>query len=97
MVEQLDSARGRPTRASTCSAILKHVALFTRIPLKLYESRNHYQIAITESNLGMVLAMMGERQAGLEMIRSAYHVLVEKLGPEHPITRDAAKKLERFS
>lgn len=40
---------------------------------------------------------MGERTAGVQMIQKAYDILLAKLGPEDPATRDAAMKLERFA
>lgn len=62
---------------------------------RLHGGREHYSMAITEMNLGALLAEMGEPQSAVPLLRHAYQVFLRSLGPEHPYTKDLAQLFGR--
>ena len=47
----------------------------------------HPSIAVSQSNLALVLQDLGELAEARDLLRKAYRSLHDKLGPNHPNTR----------
>lgn len=55
------------------------------------------RIASTEMELGMVLLSLRERNRGLALLRKAHRTFHRKLGPDHPLTKQAEALLSRVA
>ncbi len=73
----------------------EHLERVLAIEKRLYGGREHYSTAITETNLGMLLAEMGEREDAVRLLVHAYQVFLAQLGPEHPYTQQLAQLFGR--
>jgi hypothetical protein len=61
----------------------------------VYQNRDHYSIAVTETTLGFLLLDLGrEKQRAARLLSNAYRVFQMQLGPEHPHTRQLAPYFE---
>jgi hypothetical protein len=54
----------------------------------------HPEIAISQSNLALVLADLGELEEAKALLKTAYTTFLEKLGPRHPHTQTAKNNLD---
>ncbi|WP_437622766.1 tetratricopeptide repeat protein [Sorangium sp. So ce1151] len=72
-------------------------ALERAVPLleRVHGTAEHPEVAAMEGNLGSVLLALGETERGIALRRRAYETLRVQLGPDHPVTRDMARRLPR--
>lgn len=67
------------------------------IKAAVFGTREHYNVAITETNLGQVLILDGEPEQGLELLLHALTVFHERLGPQHPLTQQTIETLRNVA
>ncbi|HPF36279.1 MAG TPA: protein kinase [Candidatus Krumholzibacteria bacterium] len=82
-------ARGRPAAALEAA----DAALVLR---RRDFGPDHWRTAMVESMRGEALGRLGRREEAEPELRRGHQALLTTLGPEHPITREAAARLDAF-